>query len=340
MSNRKDDHISLALNQKFINNDFDHVRFVPESLCYTDCSSVDISVNFFDRKLLSPIYINAMSGGSLKSLEVNKKLARLSKACGFPIATGSVSAAIKNKKWKNSFSIVREINRDGLIFANIGITKNFNNVLKAIDILKADAIQIHLNAAQEIIMPEGDRFFSFSKEKIKEITSKIKIPVIVKEVGFGMSKESVSMLYDLGVRNIDISGKGGTNFIKIENHRRETRLESFENNGFSTVESLLDLKNINKKQLNIFASGGIRDAYDIVKALALGAKLVGMSGYFLKLVEENSLEEAIKKAKNLIEDVKNIMAVLNAKSIEELKSKKLIFNQKLLNFINQRKNSH
>ena len=98
MSNRKDDHISLALNQKFINNDFDHVRFVPESLCYTDCSSVDISVNFFDRKLLSPIYINAMSGGSLKSLEVNKKLAKLSKACGFPIATGSVSAAIKNKK--------------------------------------------------------------------------------------------------------------------------------------------------------------------------------------------------------------------------------------------------
>ena len=337
MSNRKDDHILSALVQNHPNNDFDHVRFVPEALCEIDTSDVDISVAAFGRIFDQPIYINAMSGGSNLSKEVNDKLSKIAAACGLPMATGSVSAAIKDPTWEDSFQVVRKNNPDGFVFANVGLSQSVEGAQKAIDILKANALQIHLNAAQEITMPEGDREFSHWRQRLTDIIKHVSVPVMVKEVGFGMSHETVDLLHSLGATVIDVSGKGGTNFITIENERRSNKLTHFETHGFSTVESLIDLKYHTNLNVDVFASGGIRGAYDIVKALALGAKMVGLSGYFLKLVQHHSLEEAIETTKRLIEDIKNIMAVMNAQSIEALRKKPLLFSSDLVSFINQRK---
>jgi isopentenyl-diphosphate delta-isomerase len=333
--NRKDDHIHASLNQPFIENDFDHVRFVPDTLCFTDVSEVDIKIQAFGFEFDAPIYINAMSGGSDKSLEINKKLAMIAKACHIPIATGSVSAAIKNPEWIDSFKVMRDIYKDGCIIANVGLSQTKEGAQKAIDILDANVLQVHLNAAQEITMPEGDRIFSFWPERLRSMIKHVNKQVIVKEVGFGMSRESIETLKSLGATYIDISGKGGTNFIQVENERRKTPLKGFESHGFSTVESLIEAREI--KDIHILASGGIRDPYDVVKALALGAEMVGLSGYFLKLVHDNEIEEAIEKTKTFIESIKMIMAVLNVKNTKELRKLPLVYSASLINFINQRK---
>jgi isopentenyl-diphosphate delta-isomerase len=335
MSNRKDDHIHSALKQLHLNNDFDFIRLLSNSVGFVDVDDVDIRVNIFDRTFLSPLYINAMSGGSHLSQEVNDQLSKLASYFGFPMATGSLSAAIKDATWEDSFNIINKNMVNGFKMANIGLSRSKEDAQRAIDIIQADALQIHLNVAQEITMPEGDRAFKHWSDRMKEICAFVNVPVIVKEVGFGMTSETVSFLRSIGISYVDVSGKGGTNFISIENDRREKRLSSFENYGISTVESLLD--NQDQEDITVFASGGIRDAYDVVKALSLGAKMVGMSGYFLKLVTNHTIEEAIQTVETLIQDIKGIMAVLNVRNIDELKAVKKIYHGSVLEFVNQRK---
>ena len=335
MSNRKDDHIHSALQQHNPHNDFDLVRLLSNSVGFVDVDDVDISVKIFDQTFPTPIYINAMSGGSTLSKEVNEKLSLLASHLQFPMATGSLSAAIKDPIWEDSFNVILKKLENGFKIANIGLSRTKEDAQKAVDILQANALQIHLNVAQEITMPEGDRHFKHWGDRIQEILSFINVPVIVKEVGFGMTYETVTYLKSIGVKYVDVSGKGGTNFISIENDRRDQRLLSFEQYGISTVESLLD--NQYHQDLDIFASGGIRDAYDIVKALSLGARMVGMSGYFLKLITHHTMEEAIQITQTLIQDIKGIMAVLNAKNLETLQQVKKIYHDSVLEFIQQRK---
>ncbi len=333
--NRKDDHIQSSLNQPFRDNDFDHVRFVPDSLCYTDVQDVNLTCSHFGFTFKAPIYINAMSGGSDQSKWINEKLAMIAKTCGIAIATGSVSAAIKDQRWLESFQVIRSIYQDGCVMANVGLSQDATGAQKAIDILSANVLQIHLNAAQEITMPEGDRVFSSWPSRLKDMVSKVSVPVIVKEVGFGMSQKTLLELKSYGVTYVDISGKGGTNFIQVENERRKEPLKVFESHGFSTVESLLEAQKVDG--LHIFASGGVRDPYDVVKALALGADMVGLSGYFLKLVTHHPIEEAILIAQDFIEGVHMIMAVLNVKNVLELRQLPRLYSPKLEHFIHQRK---
>ena len=331
--NRKDDHITEALKQATLTNDFDRVRFVPDALASVDVKAVDMRVQAFGRTFSSPLYINAMSGGSHRSKEVNIQLAKLAKACDLPMATGSVSAALKDAQWQDSFRVVRQQHPDGFIFANVGLSQSVEGALKAVHLLEANALQIHLNAPQEITMPEGDRDFHHWPERLKTIIEHASVPVIVKEVGFGMSQTTFKRLKGLGATTVDVSGRGGTNFIQIENARRTTPLTAFETHGFSTVESLLEGRN---SGLTLWASGGIRHAYDVVKAIALGAQMVGMSGYFLKLIHAVPLEEAILTVNTLKRDIQSICAILNVKTLSELTQIPLIFDAHLHHFIAQR----
>ena len=334
MSNRKDDHIHSALQQNHPINDFDCVRLLSNSVGSVNVKDVQINVHMFGQTFQTPIYVNAMSGGSDLSKDVNEKLSKIASYFNFPMATGSLSAAIKDSKWNESFQIINHNLEKGFKIANIGLSRSKEDAKKAVDILNAQALQIHLNVAQEITMPEGDREFKHWETRILEIMKHVNVPVIVKEVGFGMTKETVDLLISLGVKHVDVSGKGGTNFISIENDRRDNRLQTFEQYGISTVESLIDN---HKQNVILFASGGIRDAFDIVKALSLGASMVGMSGYFLKLVMQYSIEEAIEIIQTLIEDIKGIMAVLNVTSIDALKNVQKIYHGSVLEFIDQRK---
>jgi isopentenyl-diphosphate delta-isomerase len=194
------------------------------------------------------------------------------------------------------------------------------------------ALQIHLNAPQEVLMPEGDKNFKGWTTKIQDVQKHIDIPLIIKEVGFGMRRQTIKTLIECGVRYIDVAGRGGTNFAKIENARRETALSIFDDWGLSTVESLLEAQGI---QAEIIASGGMRQGLDIVKAFALGAKAVGLSGYFLKLATDLSLEEAIKAIESMILEIKSAMLMLGVTRLSEFNKVSLIYDASLTNYQKQ-----
>ena len=331
---RKDDHIHYALQETTRNTFWEELRIIPNSLPCGNTESVDLSTQYLNKTFPLPIYINAMTGGSDKAKEINYKLALIAKKYNIPIASGSVSIALKEPSHKASFTILRETYPEGFIIANIGISAPIENAQKAIDLLKADALQIHMNAPQEIIMPEGDRDFRFWKDNLKAMIASTTKPVIAKEVGFGMSAETLETLKTCGVKHVDLSGRGGTNFIRIENKRRKYPIQGFDNYGYTTLESLLDARKV--PGVTLLASGGFERPYDMVKALSLGAKAIGMSGYFLKRVNDNTLEDVYEEFDQLIEDIKKICALLSCKNIEELTQKKWLYSSSLINFMTQR----
>jgi isopentenyl-diphosphate Delta-isomerase len=316
MSQRKDDHISFALAQNHKINDFDKMRFVHTSIPSTSLESIDISTTLGPFKLNTPFFINAMTGGSDQSLIINEKLAEVAKACDLVMATGSCSIALKDPSLSDSFTILSKVHPEGLRFANVGAGNRSTQVNQAADLDQAHACQVHVNALQEIVMPEGDKDFSSWWDDLKDCVEHSKVPIIVKEVGFGMSSHTILKLQDMGVTMIDVSGQGGTDFAWIENQRREHSLDFFNGWGHSTLESLLSVKG--QVKIDLIASGGIRGALDIAKAIAAGASAVGLSSYFLRLVSEHSVEEAINKVNQLKEELKMIMCVSNAKDIKSL----------------------
>lgn len=319
-SNKKDDHVYLA--EKFHveerASDFDNLRFVYNSFPEMSIKDANIKATFAKFTLENPFFINAMTGGSDKTKEVNEKLATVARETNLAMASGSLSVAIKDPSVAHSFEVIRKVNPDGLIFANLGAEHSVETAKRAIDILDANALQIHVNVLQELIMPEGDRDFSNWLKSIEQIVKHIDLPVIVKEVGFGMSRRTIKQLVDIGVKTIDISGAGGTNFAKIENYRRDTnKYDYLEDFGQSTVVSLLEAQPF-INNTDIIASGGIRNPLDMVKALALGAKAVGISGLILQMVLNLGVEETIIEINNWKRDIALIMTLLGKKTIGEL----------------------
>lgn len=199
----------------------------------------------------------------------------------------------------DSYTVVRGVNPNGLILGNMGAGRTSDDAKRIVDLLQADGMQIHLNVPQELVMPEGDRDFHEWPENIQTTIQQLPVPVIIKEVGFGMSKETIQQLQSLGVKAVDVSGRGGTSFSQIENARRKKReLNYLDDWGQSTVISLLEAQEVD--ELTLLASGGIRDAYDIFKALCLGAKAVGISATILDHLLSNGIDATVE----MIEDWK------------------------------------
>ncbi|MCK7487468.1 MAG: hypothetical protein MZU97_19640 [Bacillus subtilis] len=164
MTNRKDDHIEQALKQSVQANDFDKIRFQPNPLAHLNADVIDLTVRALGRVFPHPLYINAMTGGSDRAKEINRKLALLAKACDLPMACGSQSVAIKDFTREADFQIIRETHPDGFLFANVGLSQSVEGVNRAVAMIDADALQIHLNAAQEITMPDRrSRFLRLAK---------------------------------------------------------------------------------------------------------------------------------------------------------------------------------
>ncbi|MCT6822326.1 MAG: type 2 isopentenyl-diphosphate Delta-isomerase [Apilactobacillus sp.] len=338
-SHRKDEHVSLAI--KFYDEKshagFDHLRFIHQGIPEISLNEVSLESYIDKIDLDFPFYIEAMTGGSEYTKKLNQSLAKIAEETGIAMATGSQSVALKDSTLSDSFSIVRETNPNGTIFSNIGASVDVKNAQKAVDMMDSNALEIHINTPQEIIMPEGDREFNWI-DNIKEINQNLNVPVIVKEVGFGMSAETIQRLIDNGVKNINISGKGGTNFSKIENYRRkEQELDYLSDWGQTTVESLLETKKAHvSDDITIIASGGIRTPLDAAKAISLGADAVGIAAPILYSLIKNGEDETVRFINDFKDGLINIMTMLGCRSISELKKIKMIADPYLQNYINQR----
>ncbi len=332
---RKDDHVTLATKHysKEI-NDFDRVRFIHQNFSELSISDIELSTSIDSLSLEVPFFINAMTGGSKLTKTINEKLAQVAKATNLAMASGSMSMALKDVTTLDSFQIIRQVNPKGVVMVNLQASATVEQAKQVIDWMQANAIQLHVNVAQEIIMAEGDRRFHHWLENIENIIQACPIPVIVKEVGFGFSKQAIEKCEKIGVKIIDISGKGGTNFAKIENIRNEKLMDYMNDWGQSSVCSLLEAQDV--KTMDIVASGGVRNMLDVAKALALGAKAVGISGTMLHLVQTVGVHEAIEVVDSFKEQLKQIMVLLNVKSVEDFKHTDLIFDETIERYARQR----
>lgn len=282
---------------------------------------IDTRTKFLGKFVDYPIIINAMTGGSEFSQEINRDLSLLAKEFNIPMAVGSQTIALcEEEGCRNSFRVVRDnISKEGIVIANLSAKASLEEVKLALEIIDGDAIQLHLNPAQEAVMLEGDRDFVGVLDNIKNIVKELDKPVIIKEVGFGISKEVASKLYDVGVRHIDISGFGGTNFIEIENIRfNNIDFSDMYSWGIPTALSLVKCREL-PKDLDLIASGGIRDSMDIIKALVLGGNMVGISGELLSYLLHGGYEGAKDYLEAIIYKMKILMLLLGKENIEQLK---------------------
>lgn len=332
-SHRKDEHVFLA--EKFFQDQaaagFDQVRLLHDPLPETAVADVLVAPGLFNWQW--PFFINAMTGGSKQTGAYNQQLAAIAAHTGLAMATGSQAVALKEPALASTFSVVRETNPTGFLLANIGADKTVAQAQAAIAMIGADALEIHLNAVQEIVMPEGDRDFHWLKQ-IKALVEAVAVPVIVKEVGFGMTREALAKLKTAGVRYVDVGGRGGTNFARIEGVRRQgdefAMLADF---GQSTVESLLEA---GASGLTILATGGVRSPWDVLKALRLGASAVGISGLALHwLIQEGpaAAEAHIKQWQAMLPA---LMAMLGAQDVKALQHVPVVLAPALASYAQQR----
>lgn len=320
-SSRKKEHIHHFLKSDFkSDNYFENIYLEHNSLPELDFEEIDTKYSFLGKDISFPVMINAMTGGFKDAVKINSNLATVAERFNIPMAVGSQAIAINNKEYEPSFKAVRKILKTGIVISNINAFAEPPEVLRAIDMIEADAIQIHLNPAQEICMPEGDRNFKGVLKNIENIVREINKPIIVKEIGFGISKDVARRLFEAGVKYIDIGGRGGTNFIKIESERNEEFdfSELFEW-GIPTALSLLECRSVSR-DLNIICSGGMRSANDVVKALCAGADMTGISGPILRELLEGGYEGAEKYIQNIIYKSKVIMFLLGKKNLNELRT--------------------
>ena len=309
---RKKDHIRLALADKATLTSLDAYAIDYNSVPRFGLDTLDTSTTICNKKWQFPFFINAITAGGEECNKINQDFMEVSKACGIEFFPGSYSPALKDKNdeavYPKGYSI------------NLGLDKDPNLILDAIEKTKAQYIQLHTNPLQEIVMPEGDHNFESWLSTLTEVSKKSPIPVILKETGFGMNEETIKLAIDLNLAAVDVSGMGGTNFARIENGRREDKSTYLENIGYTTAESL-EFAAPYRDKIDIIASGGIRNPLDVVKCLALGAKAVGVSKTFLEILVNDGKEALIDEIEKWKKELKFLMILMNAKNIDELYGK-------------------
>lgn len=321
---RKQDHIKHALSTgQLRKTGFDEVAFVHQSLPNIALEDIDLHTKIGGLEWSSPIFINAMTGGGgEQTSKINEDLSVLARETGMAIAVGSQMSALKDTTERSTYEIVRKYNPEGIVLGNLGSEATVQQAQDAVEMIRADALQIHLNVIQELTMPEGDRDFKGALERIGLIAEGLSVPVIVKETGFGISREAAQALSRTKIAGIDIGGFGGTNFSRIENQRRERMLHFFDDWGIPTAISIAEAHQAT--DLPIISSGGIMNSLDIVKSISLGASAAGMAGVLLGKLLGDGLQATIKEVNEIHTDIRYLMSALGCETLEDLHQTPLI----------------
>ena len=332
---RKNDHIRINLEHDvravMVTTGFERYQLVHTALPELNMAEIDPGTTFLGHRLRAPILISSMTGGVQRGAEITRRLAAAAQALGCAIGVGSQRAALDDPSLSRHFA-VRDVAPDVLLFANLGAVQlNYgygpDDCRRAVDMIGADALFLHLNPLQEALQPEGNRDFSGLLRKIEAVCAASEVPVIVKEVGCGISTPVAARLAAAGVAAIDVSGVGGTSWSAVEHHRATTPLgrrlsETFVDWGIPTAVCLR-LARAGAPHLPLIASGGLRTGLDAAKALALGAGLAGFAGPLLKAAATGETE-TLELLTALIEELRLAMFCCGASTISDLQRVDLI----------------
>jgi isopentenyl-diphosphate delta-isomerase len=335
---RKQDHIRIALDprsQAVGLSGLNQVQLIHEALPNMNFKEVDTSASFFssgtNKKLSAPFFISSMTAGHEKATAINSRLAQLSAEKQILMGVGSQRRELMDPEARHEWAEVRSQAPKALLLGNLGIAQVIrtpaDQVQALADSLQAEALFIHLNPLQECLQPEGTPEFRGGYEAIEKLVRQLPIPVIIKEVGCGFSQETLKRLYSTGVFAVDVSGLGGTHWGRIEGYRSKNEellfqvAKTFENWGLSTVQSLLNAKEIDEKK-PVWASGGVRDGIQAVKLLAMGADMVGIAQPWMKAALE-SPEAVTELYEKLLLEVKIAMYCTGVQKLEDFKTKRV-----------------
>ncbi|MBI2597739.1 MAG: type 2 isopentenyl-diphosphate Delta-isomerase [Candidatus Diapherotrites archaeon] len=345
---RKGEHLKIVLNKKVAFKEkttgLEDVSFKEIELLYTaiprvDKKKIDLRTAFFSKKFSAPLMVSGMTGGVAEAKKINKDIAKACEELGLGMGVGSQRAMIENPLLTETY-FVRDVAPKIFIAGNIGAAQleeySCKQIQKAIDDIGADALAIHLNAAQEAVQKEGDTNFSNTYSLVKKTVKEIKKPVYVKEVGNGITFEVAKLLAKTGIKAIDVQGAGGTTWVGVESFRGNKDLgETFWDIGIPTTVSVMETR----KAFNgpIIASGGIRTGLDVVKCIILGADLASMAYPVLKAQNKGGASGVKNFLEKIIEEARTAMFLVGAKNIKELKKKKFVLKGKTLEWAKQRK---
>jgi isopentenyl-diphosphate delta-isomerase len=327
LTQRKQDHIDLVLGDPEVErnqNCFDEVKLIHRALPEIDYADVDTSTHFLSKKISFPFLISSMTGGAANNLgEINRNLAVAAEACQIPMAVGSQRAMIVDKNAAKSFKL-RDYAPTVPLIANIGAVQlnygfGIDEAKRCVETLEADALYLHLNALQELIQPEGDTNFKGLIDKIEKLNHELDVPIILKEVGCGLSAQDIELGIGAGIKWFDVAGRGGTSWSRIEGHRSENNLGfTFQDWGLTTVEGL-KVADKYQSNANFIASGGIRNGIDMAKAVIMGGCLCGVAAPLLRPAL-NSAEDVVTNIKQFQQEFKATQFLLGIAKADALKN--------------------
>lgn len=321
----------------------EYVKLLHNALPEINYDQIDLSIEFLNRSFSAPLIIDSMTGGTDEAFVINKRLGLIAERYGLGMGLGSQRAGLKSDKLVESYSIARKVAPNAFLIANIGgaqLSDGLSNsdILKIIKMIDANALAIHLNPLQELIQPEGEPRFKGILKKISNLVNEVEIPIIVKEVGSGISADVAIKLEKSGINSINVAGAGGTSWAGIEKIRADQHNEYIKSQlgelfwdwGIPTALSILLVSNSVK--IPVIASGGLRNGLEIAKCLILGANVCAMAFPFLKRASKSE-EELEKFTQLILSEIRATMFLLGAKDVHSLKNTRYILIDKLANVL-------
>lgn len=332
---RKKEHLELCLTDdvsfKGKSTGFDNYEFKHYAITEVNIGKIDFRTKFFNKKINYPFLISCMTGGTTEAENINAQLAVVAEELKIPIGVGSQRQALENEDFVSSFKTVRKNATKIPILSNIGAAqivqfKSVDPIYKLIEMIEADALVIHVNPLQELLQIEGETDFRGLVKKIKSYTKYLGVPVIVKEVGAGISKEAAKDLLDAGVKGIDVAGAGGTSWAGVELIRNKSKTENaYWDWGLPTSFCIKEIYKLKKSyKFKLIGSGGINSGFDAAKAFALGADLVASARYVLQSLNRNGIEGTVTFINELFQEIRKIMYLTGSQNLKELRKDKLI----------------
>jgi isopentenyl-diphosphate delta-isomerase len=326
VSSRKGDHIRINMEKDVassITTGLEKIYLLPTALPEADLADVSTSLKFLGKNLSAPLLISSMTGGTEEAEKINRVLAEAGQACGVAMGVGSQRAALEHPELEKTFD-VRSYAPDIALFANLGAVQlnygfGVDQCRRAVEMIRADALYLHLNAIQEAVQPEGNTRFSGLLLKIENVCRSLDVPVFVKEVGWGISGADAKRLAEAGVTGIDVAGAGGTSWSQVEMHRIEDPYQAhiaaaFHGWGIPTARSILQVRSASP-DLVLIASGGLRDGVEAAKCVALGATVCGLASPLLKAAAV-STEETVKLIHALTQEIRICLFACGVTSLE------------------------
>jgi len=344
---RKREGIEIPLNENIqgrtASTYLEYVKLLHNALPEINYDQIDLSIEFLNRSFSAPLIIDSMTGGTDEAFVINKRLGLIAERYGLGMGLGSQRAGLKSDKLVESYSIARKVAPNAFLIANIGgaqLSDGLSNsdILKIIKMIDANALAIHLNPLQELIQPEGEPRFKGILKKISNLVNEVEIPIIVKEVGSGISADVAIKLEKSGINSINVAGAGGTSWAGIEKIRADQHNEYLKSQlgelfwdwGIPTALSILLVSN--SVRIPVIASGGLRNGLEIAKCLILGANVCAMAFPFLKRASKSE-EELEKFTQLILSEIRATMFLLGAKDVHSLKNTRYILIDKLANVL-------